>query len=104
MKKHIMGLIAIALGVAFSAFTKPSRFNYFADSKFVYDQTSFTSIAAVENPANWDITINSTYLACTTDDELACGLQVSDVYYHLNASGIKVLNTVAVPGNDAGDG
>ena len=81
MKKYLLGLSAIVLAIAFSAFTtKPV-----ANERIFRLQSgvSKTSESAVQNVANWE-RIDPSIASCTSvplQEDQVCEIVVSDVFY-----------------------
>jgi hypothetical protein len=95
MKKYIIGLAAIVLVLAISAFTK--RANNFTSQLFAYNAALYgIDKDAVEDPSHW-VAVSSQSCASeqNADVERACSILVSDnQYYHFDDDeGAMVLNT-----------
>jgi hypothetical protein len=90
MKKYLLGLSAIVLAIAFSAFTRPTTF---ANEKFFKLRSAINLTEAyVENIANWQYV--ATTPICDGVEEGACRIFVSDIYYHTDALETYKLNTM----------
>jgi hypothetical protein len=93
MKKYFLGLIAILLAFAFSAFTKPFTMQVFKL------KTNPVAADIVKNPAQWTTGGTGQYFgACLgPTQDLACKIQLNDsetLYFHTEG-GEVILNTFA---------
>ena len=96
MKKYLFGILAIALAIGFSAFTKPVK-GTFTDVIFTGNTASQTS---VEDESLWQ---EGTPFNCDGTDDRACTINV-DVN-SLTGSSPRILNSslVTITANVGGD-
>jgi hypothetical protein len=90
MKKYLFGFTALALAVAFSAFTSAPFVSYKFKPKVGVDMTSES---ALETETNWE----TTAISCnSTQQDLACIIEVDQAFTHTEQQGevtVRVLNT-----------
>jgi hypothetical protein len=99
MKKYLFGILAVALAIGFSAFTKPAK-KLTAQYLFTYIASNGFSQANVENPdiAHWGTGVLYTgQLLCVDVDEKACKIIVDESFTELNASSQRILNVSTNP-------
>ena len=97
MKKYLFGIIAIALAIGFSAFTKASpgaSFN--AVFEFDYYAISAPTQAEVEDEANWVFVPSSAF--CNNGFMAPCAIEVGPAYY----SGLTLLSTASLIADPGG--
>jgi hypothetical protein len=89
MKRYIISVLGIVVGLGFSAFTKPSSppFSY---TTFKYFGSKF-SATQVEDLQKWSASA-SQLCNDNSSEDYACMISVHDAYTH-SVSGVEVLNT-----------
>jgi hypothetical protein len=90
MKKYFLGVVAIAVAIAFSAFTNPVKPT--ATQDFFFDELTF---ASTQGNVEDELKYIPSSPSCATGQRAACGVTtVDDKYYH-NDNGTLKLNTHA---------
>jgi hypothetical protein len=78
MKKYLFGILAVALAIGFSAFTKPVKTT--GTVFYHFDATQgFDDPNKIEDESNW-IYDGATGISCPESDVKACSIEVSDTY------------------------
>jgi len=93
MKKYLFGILALALAVGFSAFTKPTtKSARTANEKvFRFDGNASSSLTQVEDPTKWVYDELATpEFNCADGEDIPCGILVSEEFYHADNSTFKL--------------